>query len=1603
MAQAILNIKLLLKNLAALNKLKTKIKAMTDRLKRGFSGSTRAVKGTNKEIQKTTGFLSQSAERLGFMAFQFVFLQGIASRALGQIRFLLQGVFDDGAKGLDAMVRAIAQSGIDIRGSTDDSRKAIDLLNDAILNLGGGDTIFGVEEVSSSFREIGKALELTGTEMEKANKLIKLSTQVLRLQTIEQVQADEAAKNIIKTMNNFSLNLSSATAVVDTLIRVNQNSAITLDELTRSFGFAAAAARDFGLDLEETGAFIGLLADRLGQSSGAAGRNFRILLVGLRKRAFEVDNVLQGFNETLFDSNNRLKPFGETLQVLRRVYGKAGDAQDKMSIALDKAIGLEVRGSDALKKLLAVTDDATQSAIAFARAGEIADLDKIFTGTPDARIKRLNNSLEVLKVQFVGGFAPALNVASDAMRQFIATKEVQEFIVGFGQALAQDLIPILRFAAQLFSVLAKFMAKNARIVTVLSKALIGMITLLGFLFIVGVIGTLVAALGSAFAKLAIFLGASELAARGLLFSLLRLIAVLAAAAFIFLGVRTLVGALIDGFQKGEEGILAFSLALIGLGLALSFALGGIPGLIAGAIAAGGLAAFLIGRNLADNGGFDEFASNIEGIKDSFNNLIAGISLENLESILTEGFEDAFETITGGLKLLADEFSGAGQIMGEKFRDAFIAILDFIKWITDSIQKGIDAFFEQGKLIGEQIRDGIVEGLADPIKVAIEGIFDQEIDPADSFEELFDRMQDRIDAAVDSIVESASNTANPFASLGTLVLPNLGELLNLTNFNALLLSGMQTALADSGETFSKSMQERLNENISNIRSGNEVTVKDQEELIALTKLINQGLDNIFKKQTRDVITIKELTASAQADMTKSLSDAFPQGLEGFIKDQAVKSIKQDEAGNVTVEFSDVNLEGASLEASFAEVLEKAGLDDILEILNLTALGQITQEHAGELLQAVAVLRSLNNEELARLGIDRTVVQELERQAAALATLTQAELTSFFSFQQTDTQLNALRRAMEDLAQEERTALTLSQDFNKVIPETSTSFTELGGALDALKDTAKKLNLDLVATFNIDLEETLGLTDDVNIGEAAQGAADSVDTIAKQAEEFANAIEKARAEAQATFEKNFGSGSNFANPDFSNTEHTGETVIGKGIDLAAQLEAAGFDPEAIAAAGGRVRDLLDANGTLIEGLNTSTQALKDNIDGGKDFAVLLQEKLKLTADSLSTDTDIQTQIENLNFEIGEVGTAVSGVIEPINQIAGSAQEVATIFNSIGTGSIDILNQLAVDLGIQGVVDSFADILDESQLFKDTFGATADTLNQFGGAMVSIIDEFSGGFGLTELRQNATDMVTASSPFKDNVILAGESLGLVTEQMEPINEGLSQLGKQLGLNLETLGLSIARFGTVQTAYGETEAAVTSGLTPIVNTLTATLTTDDETETTKIESLVRQIQILDKLSGLYEGRLLDEVLDTISEFGQTVSILNKVQIAMNDLIKAIRRLESKINRTRVKFQKNDEGRIIGFKLKGGVSKGDVLGGFGFAAEGGIATKPTFGTFGERGPEALIPLDKFGDLGGGDTNTVEINITIEGNASEETVQEITEAVAEELNKQLVNKSFRPQ
>ena len=805
MAESRLNIKLMVQNLNALKKLGSKVKNLGRQMKSSFNQGTRAIKNTNRAVEQNGRFLSQSAERLGFMAFQFVFLQGIASRALGSIRMLFQQVFEGGIENIDGMVRAISQSGIDISRSTEDSRMAMDLLNDAILNLGGGDTIHNIQEVAEAMKDIGKATAFTGTELQKATKLIGVTQQVLRLMTIEEINVEEAAIGLVKTMKNFNLELGEAKRATDALIRVNQNSAITLDQLIRAFGFSAQQAKKFGLDIEDTAAILGILGDRLGQGAGAAGRNFDILLRNLRTNAFKAEEALGAFGQTLFKTVNgraQMKDFTGVLDALRAAFKKAGPAAGALRIQLEKQLGLTSRATRALDILLSVTKEEIAASQEFARTGDVANLDEIFANDPAGQFARLKNSIEALKVLFVGSFAPAITLASTTMQDLVRTNDVQEFITTLGKGLAQDVIPPIRIAAQVFAVFAKFLKKNTALVQTLARAMLIFVGVLVAMFIIGIVGTLVAAMGSSMLKLAGIVGITTATMKLLLVNILRLVAGFLAIAFIVIGVRNLFKTLVDGFQKGEEGIVAISLLLIGLGLALAFAVGNVPGLIIALAAIGATFGLIFGKKLLDDGAFTDAGKAIDDFGKEFTNILSGLNLDALGEFtdglvagITGAFKEAGMAATEFFVGLDKDFHDAldatikaanqfgediAKEIGAALKDTFVALLDFVKWIGEAIENARASIVKKGEEIGTAITEGIQKKLTSSIGTLATLFFGttgftanivaETLDPENQGTETIDFAKvfiDKVTSVFDEIIAVVSAFKPRFALLGTL--------------------------------------------------------------------------------------------------------------------------------------------------------------------------------------------------------------------------------------------------------------------------------------------------------------------------------------------------------------------------------------------------------------------------------------------------------------------------------------------------------------------------------------------------------------------------------------------------------------------------------------------------------------------------------------------------------------------------------------------------------------------------------------------------------------------------------------------------------------------
>jgi hypothetical protein len=68
----------------------------------------------------------------------------------------------------------------------------------------------------------------------------------------------------------------------------------------------------------------------------------------------------------------------------------------------------------------------------------------------------------------------------------------------------------------------------------------------------------------------------------------------------------------------------------------------------------------------------------------------------------------------------------------------------------------------------------------------------------------------------------------------------------------------------------------------------------------------------------------------------------------------------------------------------------------------------------------------------------------------------------------------------------------------------------------------------------------------------------------------------------------------------------------------------------------------------------------------------------------------------------------------------------------------------------------------------------------------------------------------------------------------------------------------------------------------------------------------------------------------------------------------------------------------------GNIMGHVPMFANGGIVTSPTLGIIGEAGPEAVIPLDRMGGMGGGMNITVNAGLV---STPDQIGQEIIQAI----------------
>jgi len=950
------------KGMAAITKTGKKIQKLGNQTKRSFGKGNKEIKKTSKNVQGMNTFLSQSGNRLGFVAFQFVFMAGTASRAMQQIRQGFQETIEKGSEALDEITRAIAQSGLNITASTAGSIKAMELLNDGIRTLGGGKTIFSIKEVAEATKEIGRAFTFTGTEMAIAAQVMTTTKAALRLMTIEQIGAEEAAIQLAKIMKQFSLSASEATDAVNTLVIVNQASSVTLDDLSASIAAAGNVAREFGVDLDTLAGIMGVISDRIGIKGSATGRAFRRILDQLARTTTSLNPQLRQLGIIIRDDAGQLNNIVDILSDFNDALKRGGQAGSLVRQIILELGTDSIRARDALLALTQGFDDL-QLILQKIEEGETlaARLEEIFTGTAQAQMKRLKNALDSLRVDFTAGFTPALQDAAAALRALTTTVEVQEFFLQWGKILAEEVGPVIKQIAALTKDLIKTFVKADNVARALSKAFITLVATLILLTVVGTVGAVTFLFISILQRLGLTALFTNVTLLGMIGTFL-LFAAVAGVAFI------LFRELLKGAEDMSVPLVALTIAFLALGTAIAFAMFGIPGLIAALAVIGVVGALLIGKELIDSGALENAEDAILGIGDTI--------LDTLES-------------------MKDDWIKAGEVIVNWIGDGFIQAADFQTWITDAWNKNIDElirfFEEEGKALGKAIKVGIIAALTGPTGLALAIAVDPTLGPVDE--------KDQADKDTGKIIgETIFSAIFPFGGLLVQALDKAfeagGELLKsdlLAGFAAFALGGLQPALAASTQVLDVD-DEQLQEVIDQLEAIKKATDLREREGFPTQEMPPITVDFITQLEDftlTDALKDTDFGTVLAANLASSLGEPGLETAGVFLQlNSILANLSDAELALVDITREQVNASLESVAALLnlppALVAEFIATEDIVEKSNQLAQVLLLQLDAQQ--QVINAANTLANDEIQLANINREAefeISEMAKDANSLA--------------------------------------------------------------------------------------------------------------------------------------------------------------------------------------------------------------------------------------------------------------------------------------------------------------------------------------------------------------------------------------------------------------------------------------------------------------------------------------------------------------------------------------------------------------------------------------------------------------------------------------------
>lgn len=249
-----------------------------------------------------------------------------------------------------------------------------------------GTNIKGVEDLSKAAKELGRqskytASEVTGLQVALArlgfdnDQIQAMEGSILKFATAMGTDLSAAADFTGSALRAFNLQAKDTKRLLDVMSAATTKSALDFSKLQASLSIVAPIANAFGLSVEETAAFLGVLANNGFDASSAATALRNILLnladengklaKGIGHSAKTFDEIIAAFKELSeqgVDVAQVLNMTDKRSAAAAVTIIKQADATDQLKRSLDGADGSLDQMADTMKDNLAGSVDNLKSA-----------------------------------------------------------------------------------------------------------------------------------------------------------------------------------------------------------------------------------------------------------------------------------------------------------------------------------------------------------------------------------------------------------------------------------------------------------------------------------------------------------------------------------------------------------------------------------------------------------------------------------------------------------------------------------------------------------------------------------------------------------------------------------------------------------------------------------------------------------------------------------------------------------------------------------------------------------------------------------------------------------------------------------------------------------------------------------------------------------------------------------------------------------------------------------------------------------------------------------------------------------------------------------------